>query len=95
MGASCLESSMLRLRDSVLVEVVEAVFVLLLYLIYHGLFVFWYFQQVWGYPVWRYCQFVAGFTPSDLIGIARSIHVKKLDSIVDSGVGYGAESESF
>ena len=31
-GASCLESSMPRLRDSVLVEVIEAVFVLLPYL---------------------------------------------------------------
>ena len=39
-GASCLESCMPRLRDSVLVEVVEVVFVLTPYLIYHGWFIF-------------------------------------------------------
>src|SRR5580692_493115 len=46
-GASFSESCMPRLRDSVLVEIIEAVFVLTPYLIYDGRFVFWYIWQVW------------------------------------------------
>ena len=40
-------------------------------------------------------RFAAGFTPSDMTDIARSFHVKKLDSIVSSGIRYRADSESF
>jgi hypothetical protein len=43
---SCLKNYVPCVRDLVLIEVVELVFVLVLNLIYNGWFVFWYVWQV-------------------------------------------------
>jgi hypothetical protein len=40
-------------------------------------------------------RYVTALTPSDLMGSASSSHDRKLESIVESGVGYGPASSLF